>query len=225
MLLPIDTLLTPQEVHYCRQQLAAGPWQDGSLTAGTLAVQVKRNLQLDDHSEQALQLRQLILGKLQSHPLFVSATLPSRYFPPKFNCYQDGGHYGLHVDNAILALGSPEQLRSDVSCTLFLNSPDEYDGGELVIETRYGAQQVKLEAGSLIIYPSTSLHQVLPVTAGQRICSFFWIQSLIRDAHQREMLFELDQSVQALTVALGEGDAEVSRLSQLYHNLLREWAV
>ena len=225
MLLPIDQLFNHDEVAAMRQQLASAAWIDGALTAGSQARTVKNNLQLDDQSPVAAQLRDRILSRLSGHPLFISATLPNRIYPPKFNAYRDGGHYGLHVDNAVLSLADGHFLRSDISATLFLTGPDDYDGGELCIETQYGAQQVKLNAGDLIIYPATSLHHVAAVTRGERIAAFFWIESLVRDPFQREQLFELDQSIQQLTRTLGQGNEEVTRLSTIYHNLLRQWAI
>jgi len=224
MLLPIENFLTPEETVQCRELLYASEWIDGKATAGGLAAAVKNNLQLDDQCDAAVKIRSLIEAKLTQHPEIISACLPQRMYPPKFNCYQNGGHYGLHVDGAVMTRPDGQQVRTDVSATLFLTEPDSYDGGELMIETQYGAQAVKLNAGDLILYPSTSLHQVLPVTRGQRICSFMWFQSMVADAQQREMLFELDQSIQVLTADRGPKDEEVLRLSGLYHNLLRQWA-
>lgn len=224
MLLPIANLLSRAEVDDCRQLLAQGQWQEGKLTAGGQAAGVKANLQLNDDSDLGRQLQQFVLERLHSHPVFISAVLPKRIFPPKFNCYQDGGHYGLHVDNALLTTRDQQWLRSDVSATLFLTDPATYDGGDLVIETAFGAQTVKLEAGSLILYPSSSLHEVTPVTRGQRISAFFWTQSLVRTAAQREQLFDLDQTIQVLTAERGSADPQVRSLTGLYHNLLRSWA-
>ncbi|MCY0966915.1 Fe2+-dependent dioxygenase [Parathalassolituus penaei] len=225
MLLPIESLLSAEEVQQCRQLLFASEWQDGAATAGGLARTVKNNFQLDDNSDNARRLQDFVLHRLRQHPTFVSATLPEHIYPPKFNLYQNGGHYGQHVDSAVMTLASGQVLRTDVSATLFLCDPDDYDGGELQIETRYGMQSVKLPAGSLILYPSHSLHQVTPVTRGQRLCSFFWIQSLVRDSHNRELLFDLDQSIQSLTITHGNGHEDVVRLSQIYHNLLRQWSM
>ena len=169
-------------------------------------------------------LGQVITQAVKQHPLFVSATLPHTVFPPRFNCYQDGGHYGLHIDGSVMTLPDGRLMRSDVSATLFLSDADEYEGGELSIETQFGAQEVKLNAGDIIVYPSSSLHEVKPVTQGKRIASFFWVQSMVADPTQREQLFELDQSIQILTAQRGRDDNEVRRLSGLYHNLLRGWA-
>lgn len=222
MLIHIEQLLAPEEANQCLTLLTDAQWHDGQATAGGLARQVKHNLQLDDQLPQAVQVRQLIEQRLQHHPLFVSAALPHRIYPPKFNCYQNGGHYGSHVDGSVMSTAQGF-MRTDVSATLFLSPPDSYDGGELMIETQYGAQAVKLDAGDMIVYPSTSLHQVTPVTRGQRICSFLWVQSMVREASQRELLFDLDQSIQTLTQERGPEDDEVRRLSHVYHNLLRQW--
>lgn len=225
MLLPIESLLTPEEVQQARQLLFAGEWLDGASSAGGLARGVKNNFQFNDSSDTAQRLQEFIVHRLRQHPTFVSATLPQHIYPPKFNLYQNGGHYGQHVDSAVMTLSSGQVLRTDISATLFLTEPDDYDGGELQIETRYGIQSVKLPAGSMILYPSHSLHQVTPVTRGQRLCSFFWIQSLVRDSQNRELLFELDQSIQSLTIANGPDNDDVVRLSQIYHNLLRQWSM
>ena len=225
MLLEIHNVLSKEEVGQFRERLKAGNWLDGGKTAGSLARQVKNNLQLDDDSELAQSLRNQILRRLANHPLFISAALPALIYPPKFNCYENNGNYGAHIDSSLMHIpGSQLTLRSDVSVTLFLSEPDEYDGGELSIDMPFGRQAVKLQAGSLVLYPSTSLHQVTPVTRGARIASFFWLQSMVRDNHQRELLYGLDQSVQALTLELGGNHAEVVRLSGLYHNLLRQWS-
>lgn len=223
MLLPIEQILNPEEIIECRELLAGSEWQDGVQTAGAQAARVKSNQQLDDRSASALHLRKIILDRLGNHPLFISSALPTRIYPPKFNRYRDGGRYGLHVDSAIMALAEGGQLRTDISCTLFLCDADSYTGGELCIETQYGVQQVKLNAGDLILYPSNSLHQVKPVTAGERVAAFFWVQSMVRQAYRREQLFELDQAIQQLSIDRGVEDAEVRRLSAVYHNLLRDW--
>lgn len=225
MILQIEDIFPADQLARLRQLLDAANWQDGRHTAGAQAATVKSNLQLAEDDPLAIELGNHIIATLARHPLFVSAALPLRFFPPMFNRYANGGHYGLHVDNAIrYPLGSRDTVRSDLSCTLFLRDPEDYDGGELEIEDRYGCQQVKLPAGHLVLYPSTSLHQVTPVSRGSRLCAFFWIQSMVRDNSQREMLFDLDQSIQALTQRHGHGDAEVSRLTGIYHNLLRQWA-
>ena len=224
MLLAIPEILSKEEVAQYREHLVTAPWQDGKLTAGAQAAQVKTNLQLDDNAELTRHLSQTLLSRLTSHPTFVSATLANKIFPPKFNLYQHGGHYGLHVDNAIMTLANGESMRTDVSATVFFSELEDYEGGELAIETQYGAQEVKLNAGDMIVYPSTSLHEVKPVTKGNRICAFLWTQSLIKDNQQREQLFELDQSIQVLTMERGSDDFEVRRLSGIYHNLVRSWS-
>ena len=223
MLLPIENVLSAEEVLHFRQQLAAAPWQDGRASAGGQAMLVKDNLQLDDRSETAQTLRNVVLAHLASHPEFISAALPKKIFPPKFNCYQHGGHYGLHVDGAIMTLPDGQTMRTDLSVTLFLCDPDEYEGGELVIDSHLGVQEVKLAAGDLILYPSTSLHRVEPVTRGERVCAFFWAQSMVRDDTRRAMLFEMDQTIQRLRARLGETEETVSLTGQ-YHNLLRMWS-
>tara|TARA_R100000306_G_scaffold62548_2_gene73021 strand:+ start:53132 stop:53815 length:684 start_codon:yes stop_codon:yes gene_type:complete len=225
LLTEIPALLSDNEITTIRGRLATAEWVDGRQTAGSQARQVKRNLQLDDDSALAKELRDFIVRKLGSHPTFLSATLPYSIFPPRFNCYEHGGAYGLHVDNAIMTLPDQRLLRSDISATLFLSAPESYDGGELMIEGSFGAQSVKLDAGSLILYPSSSLHEVRPVTSGRRQAAFFWVQSMVRETHQREQLFELDQAIQVLSVDRGADDHEVRRLSALYHNLLRSWSV
>ena len=224
MLLPIENLLSANDVASSRKQLSTGNWLDGKLTAGGQAVRVKSNLQLDDNSACASGLRQLILSRLSACPEFISAALPKRIYPSKFNCYRNGGHYGLHVDSGIMTLPDGESLRTDISATLFLCEPEDYDGGELVIESQYGVQEVKLSAGDMILYPSTSLHEVRPVTRGERVCAFFWVQSMVRESQHRELLFDLDQSIQQLTKERGADCPEVRRLTGIYHNLIRGWA-
>lgn len=224
MLIPIDQLLDKNSVTTFRQHLDQTHWEDGAITAGSQAIHLKSNLQLATDDATGQKLGQHLLQLLGQHPLFLSAALPGKIFPPKFNCYQNGGHYGLHVDNAIMHLPNREVMRTDLSATLFLSEPEEYAGGELCIETQYGTQEVKLAAGDMILYPSTSLHTVKPVTTGKRICAFFWIESLVRDSGQREILFDLDQSIQTLTSDRGATDSEVRRLSGIYHNLIRQWS-
>lgn len=225
MLLHIHNVLTPEQINTIRQQLEQAEWIDGKKTAGNQAAAIKSNLQLDDQSSLAQELSNKLLNILGNHPQFIAGALPHKIFPPKYNCYQEGGAYGKHVDNAIMPLpNSPQLLRTDISATLFLSEPEDYDGGELTIETTYGEQTVKLAAGDLVLYPSTSLHQVTPVTRGSRLCAFFWIQSMVRNASHREMLYELDQSIQTLTRERGLEDSEVNKLTGIYHNLVREWA-
>lgn len=224
MLLPIPNVLDKSTIAQFRCALDKAAWQDGKLTAGGQAVHVKANQQIQDQSELAIELGNYILKILGGHPQFLSAALPKKIFPPKFNRYSNAEHYGLHVDNAIMHLPDNQIMRTDLSATLFLSDPEEYEGGELAIETNYGAQEVKLSAGDLILYPSTSLHQVQEVVKGARVCSFFWIESMVRDNQQREMLYDLDQSIQTLTVERGADDSEVCSLTGVYHNLVRTWA-
>lgn len=225
MLIPIENVLSKDEVLHFRQQLAAADWQDGAMTAGTLARSAKANLQLEDGSALAVALGNHILRKLGNHPAFISAALPHRIFPPKFNCYRNGGAYGLHVDSALMAVGGTElTVRSDLSATLFLSEPDEYDGGELQIDGPFGVQAVKLGAGDMVLYPSSSLHQVTPVTRGERIASFFWIQSMVQQQDDRTLLFDLDRAIQGLTPD-STTRPDLITLTQVYHNLLRRWAV
>lgn len=225
MLIVVENVLSKEEVAQFKGHLEQAAWQDGLQSAGTLAAGVKQNQQLDENTELAIQLGNHILRRLGSNPLFVSAALPDKIYPPRFNRYRDGGHYGAHVDGAVMPLpGNHGTLRSDLSATLFLCEPDEYDGGELTIETAFGAQQVKLNAGDLVLYPSSSLHRVEPVTRGTRTCSFFWIQSMVRDEGKRTLLFDLDQSIQSLTPRQPKSDADILQLTGVYHNLLRRWA-
>lgn len=225
MLLCIPNLLTKEQVAACRAKLETADWQDGRLTAGSVAIHVKANLQLPQTSPVAQELGDLILDALAKHPLFLSAALPNKIFPPMFNRYEGGGHYGTHVDNAIRYVpGTAVKVRTDVSTTVFFSEAEDYDGGELVIEDAFGAQEVKLSAGDAVVYPATSLHQVRPVTRGARYAAFFWTQSMVRDDTQRALLYDLDQSVQALTAELGSDHAQVRQLSWIYHNLLRQWA-
>ena len=224
MLIVIEGLLSADEVAQFRQHLEAAQWEAGSNTAGEVARAVKANQQLPDDGELAIALGNHILRKLGNHPQFVSAALPQAIYPPKFNRYAEGGHYGIHVDSAVMQMpGHQQSLRTDLSATVFLCEPEEYEGGELIIEDKFGAQPVKLNAGDMVLYPSSSLHQVLPVTAGARVCSFFWIQSLVRDDAHRELLYDLDQSVQAVRMEWGSQHGEVNRLTSIYHNLLRQW--
>lgn len=225
MLIAIDQVLSLEEVRQFRQALDAADWEDGLSTAGTLASVVKRNQQLPDGCDTSVQLGQHILRRLAAHPLFISAALPSKIYPPKFNRYAGGGSYGAHVDSAVMQIpGTQLTLRSDLSATLFLAEPDEYDGGELEIEGPFGVQAVKLAAGDMVLYPSSSLHRVTPVTRGARIASFFWIESLVPDEGERALLFDLDQAVQELTLATHADDPRLLKLSGVYHNLLRRWA-
>lgn len=224
MLLHIPDVLNAEQVAQMRAALETADWTDGRETVGTQGAQVKRNQQLPDGSPLRRQLGQQVQAALARHPLYHAATLPQRMLPPRFNRYADGGQYGFHVDGAVMALRDDGvQLRSDISCSLFLNEPQDYDGGELIISDTYGEHEVKLPAGDLIIYPSSSLHRVAPVTRGARLASFFWVQSLIRDDGRRRLLFELDTSIQTLS-RTGADAAAVLQLTGVYHNLLRQWA-
>ncbi len=226
MLIPIEGVLSKDEVREFRRLLDAAEWQDGLKTAGTLARAVKRNRQLADGSPLAVELGNRILRKLGSTPLFISAALPSRIYPPKFNRYSDGGTYGAHVDSAVMQVpGTSISVRSDLSATLFLAEPEEYEGGELQIEGPFGIQSAKLAAGDMVLYPSSSLHQVTPVTAGARVASFMWIQSMVQSDSARTLLFDLDQAIQGLTAAVAPDDPRLLKLTAVYHNLLRQWAV
>ena len=227
MLLHVPAILDAAQVAHFREALDGGEWIDGKATVGPQGAQVKRNQQLVDGSPLARELGAAVLAALAASPLYHSAVLPLRTLPPRFNRYQGGGTYGLHVDGSVMHVATPGQppgtLRTDVSCTLFLCEPDEYDGGELVVHDTYGEHEVKLPAGDLVVYPSSSLHRVEPVTRGARLASFFWVQSMVRDDAQRRMLFELDASIQSLT-ASGVDRAALLQLTGLYHNLLRRWA-
>jgi len=223
MLLHIPEVLAGDALARVRQSLEAADWTDGRETVGAQGAQVKRNQQLPDASSLKLELGDLVLAALQRSPLFFAAALPLKILPPRFNRYAGGGEYGFHVDGSVMRLGGGGQLRSDVSCTLFLNDPDEYDGGELIVSDTYGEHEVKLPAGDMILYPSSSLHKVMPVTRGARLASFFWVQSMIRDDARRRMLFEMDASIETLRLGGADRDA-VLRLTGIYHNLLRQWA-
>jgi PKHD-type hydroxylase len=225
MLITIDALLSPTELADIRAVLDQAEWVDGRMTAGSQSAEIKRNAQIPLDSPVLPNLQNRMLRALTSNPTWLSATLPAQILPPMFNRYEGGQTFGVHVDNAIRVIpGEGRQIRTDVSCTVFLSEPDEYDGGELIVEGHYGAQSVKLAAGSAVVYPSTSLHQVTPVTRGARVASFFWIQSMLRDAAKREMLFDLDQSIQSLGGDLGANAPDVVRLTGIYHNLIRQWA-
>lgn len=225
MMLHVPEVLTRDQVAEIRATLEATDWVDGRETVGPQGAQVKRNRQLPETSPVGRQLGEVVLQALAKNSLFFSAALPLRTVPPLFNRYEGGEHYGLHVDGSVRRVpGSMLSLRTDLSSTLFLCDPEDYDGGELVVVDTYGTHEVKLPAGDLILYPSSSLHRVLPVTRGVRVCSFFWTQSMVRDDNKRSMLFELDQTIQKLR-ALQNGDSEETlALTGHYHNLLRMWA-
>jgi PKHD-type hydroxylase len=224
MLIQIPDVLTAEQVAECRKALDEAEWVDGRVTAGPQSARAKDNMQLPENSPAAQRLGELILDMLQRNPLFVTAALPLRVFPPLFNRYMGGQSFGTHVDNSIRQVaGTAHRIRTDLSATLFFSGPEEYDGGELLVEDTYGTQSVKLPAGHMILYPSTSLHQVRPVTRGARICSFFWIQSMVRDDGQRTLLFDLDMAIQRIRQD-HPGHATGVQLTGIYHNLLRRWA-
>jgi len=223
MLLHLPDVLRHDELVLLRQQLQHADWTDGRETVGAQGAQVKRNEQLADASPLKAELGALVLAAVQRHPLFFAAALPLKILPPRFNRYQGGGTYGFHVDGAVMAHGAHGHLRSDVSCTLFLSAPDDYEGGELVISDTYGEHEVKLPAGDLILYPSSSLHQVNPVTAGARLASFFWVQSMVPDEAQRRLLWETDTALERLRRSQAD-PAAVLQLTGVYHNLLRRWS-
>jgi PKHD-type hydroxylase len=224
MLHHIASVLTKAQVQHARERLAASDWIDGRVTAGFQSAQTKHNIQLPEKSPVARELGDTILSALGANPHFMSAALPNKIFPPLFNCYQQGHSFGNHVDNAIRPVrGTAVKIRTDLSMTLFLSEPDEYDGGELMMEDTYGSKAVKLEAGDMVLYPSTSLHRVEPITRGARISSFFWLQSMIRSDEQRRILFDLDQSIQGITADYPQ-DPRLVSLTGVYHNLLRQWA-
>jgi PKHD-type hydroxylase len=225
MLITIEQVLTKDEVRQFRAHLEHAAWQDGAASGGTLARQVKRNRQVDDSAEVAIQLGNHIVRTIGSHPLFVSAALPRKIYPPRFNRYETDGGYGLHVDSAIMHVPhSHLSVRTDLAATLFLSEPDEYQGGELEIEGEFGGQAIKLNAGDMVLYPASSLHRVAPVTAGARVASFFWVESLVGDAAAPATLFDLDQAIQQLTPLLAADDARLLKLTNVYHNLVRRWA-
>ena len=224
MMLHIPHVLTPDQVATMRAALDAAGWTDGRATVGPQGAQVKRNRQLPEAAPLTSELGGVILAALARHPLYISAALPLRTAPPLFNSYAGGEHYGDHVDGSIRSMpGAALPLRTDLSCTLFLTDPEDYDGGELVVSDTYGMHEVKLPAGDMILYPSSSVHRVEAVTQGERVCSFFWVQSLVRDDARRAMLHELDQTIQRLRMQVGDSTDVVS-LTSHYHNLLRMWA-
>jgi PKHD-type hydroxylase len=226
MLVQIPKLLSAEQVQAITTRLDAAdtPWIDGRATAGHQGARVKDNRQIDESSPLARALGDVILATLERHPLFISAALPHRVYPPMFNSYEGGMQFGNHVDGAVrLMPGSGEKIRTDISATLFLAAPDSYDGGELLIEDTYGTHAVKLAAGDLVLYPASSLHRVAPVTRGRRLASFFWVQSMVRDDAQRAILFDLDRSIQRLNANVADDPALVD-LTGVYHNLLRQWS-
>ena len=224
MLLQIPEVLNAEQVAHARRLLDAADWVDGRVTAGRQSAQVKHNLQLPEDHPVAHELSDLILTALQSSSLFASAALPLRIFPPLFNLYRGGQSFGNHVDNAVRQIaGTPLRIRTDLSATLFLAEPQEYDGGELIVEDTYGVHEVKLPAGHMVLYPSSSLHRVQPVTKGARLASFFWVQSMVRDDAARTVLFDLDTAIQRLSADMPDHPSVV-QLTAVYHNLVRRWA-
>jgi len=228
MMLEIPQVLNAEQVRHCRQRLQAARWSDGKSTAGHGARSAKDNLQLPADSREGVELGQMILDAIGQNALFVAATLPLKVLPPMFNCYQGGGTYGNHVDNAIRVLGGgapggSQHLRADISCTLFLSDPDEYEGGDLTVQDTYGTHTARLPAGHALVYPSSSLHRVTPVTRGARLAAVFWIQSFVRSDERRSTLLELDSAIQHLMQKLPDDPALV-QLTGVYHNLLRQWA-
>lgn len=223
MIIRIPQVLNPEQLRAVRARLESASWVDGRVSAGYQGARVKDNRQLAEGEALAAELGDLILAALERNPLFISSTLPNRVYPPMFNRYDGGMTFGNHVDNGLRMLpGSGLKIRTDISCTLFLNEPEDYDGGELCIEDSYGSQSVKLAAGDLIAYPAGSVHRVNPVTRGARLASFFWVQSMVRDNGHRRLLFDLDQAVQRLTAGNADGEA-LLQLTGTYHNLLRLW--
>lgn len=229
MLLHVPEVLDRDAIRRCREVLYGASWVDGKVTAGTQSEQVKNNTQLPEACEEARQLRTLVLDHLSKSALFFTAALPRKIYPPLFNRYAGSANsFGNHVDNAVRThAASGNHVRTDLSATLFFCDPDEYDGGELVIEDTFGHHKVKLPAGDLILYPASSVHRVEPVTRGARVCSFFWIESMVRDTEQRRLLFDLDMAIMSLRqqqAARGSDSPEVVKLTSCYHNLVRMWA-
>ena len=224
MLVHIPQVLKPEQLRAARARLEAAQWVDGRVSAGYQGARVKDNRQLSEDGQLAHELADMVLAALERNPLFISSTLPNRVYPPMFNRYEQGMNFGNHVDNGVRMLpGSGQKIRTDLSCTLFLSEPQDYDGGELCIEDTYGSHAVKLPAGDLMVYPASSVHRVNPVTRGARLASFFWVQSMVRDDGQRRLLFDLDRAVQKLTATQADGEALV-QLTGTYHNLLRMWS-
>ncbi len=224
MLLQIPDILTPEQVKEFREILDKANWIDGKATAGYQSMQVKDNMQLPQDSKEAKMLGEQILIALEKNPTFISAALPNKVFPPLFNSYSEGQNFGTHIDNAIRHVpNTPFRIRTDLSATLFLSDPLDYEGGELVVEDTYGLHKVKLPAGHMILYPASSLHYVKAVSKGQRVASFFWIQSMVRDDAKRTLLFDLDNSIRTVLRDMPEHESSV-HLTGIYHNLLRRWA-
>jgi len=221
----IPNVLSKEQVAEFRQMMETANWVGGKVTAGTLSASVKQNQQLSEQDPLTHHLSELVIQAIWKHPVFQAAALPCQIIPPLFNRYDEHESFGFHVDNSIrLIRGTAQQMRTDLSCTLFLSEPEEYEGGDLVIEDTYGYHEVKLPAGDVVLYPATSLHEVSSIIRGTRFASFFWVQSMIRDDAERHMLFNLDQSIQSLRMQLGDQHEEVIKLTNLYHNLMRKWA-
>jgi PKHD-type hydroxylase len=225
MMIQIPEVLTAAQVADVRRLIDNADWVDGNVTSGRQAALAKRNRQLPEDSPAAKRAGEIVLDALGRNALFVAAALPAKVWPPLFNRYASGERFAMHVDNAVrLGRGGADRLRSDLSATLFLSDPASYDGGELTVEDTYGAHAAKLAAGDVIVYPASSLHHVTPVTSGERVASFFWIQSMVRDDSRRRLLFEMDVAVQQVAAELGQGHESVVALTGTYHNLLRMWA-
>lgn len=224
MIVQIPDVLSAEQLRSAREALLAADWVDGRVTAGHQGARVKQNRQLAEGSALAREMGDMVLAALERHPLFISAALPACVYPPMFNRYEGGESFGNHVDNALrLMPGNVQRMRTDLSATLFLTNPEDYDGGELLIEDTYGAQSIKLPAGQLVLYPSTSLHRVEPVSRGSRLACFFWVQSMVRDTGQRALLLDLDTAIQRLAQTEADEAARL-QLTGCYHNLLRMWA-
>lgn len=225
MMIEIPALLGAEDIARVREIVDKAEWIDGNATSGHQSALAKRNTQLPEGSPAAREAGAIILDALGRSPLFIAAALPLKVFPPLFNAYEGGEAFGVHVDSAVrIQRGSEFRVRSDLSMTVFLEDPGAYDGGELIAEDQFGAQAVKLPAGHAILYPSSSLHRVEPVTRGRRVASFFWIQSMVRDGEARRTLFELDSAIQTIAQDRGQGDPSIIQLTGVYHNLLRRWA-
>lgn len=225
MLVKVEGVLSKEEVAHCRSVLEGTPWVDGKITAGAQSALAKKNLQIPEDAPQARALGEIILRALARSPGFNSAAVPFRVFPPLFNRYDVGMKFGAHVDNAIRFIAGPNfRVRTDLSATLFLSEPDDYDGGDLVIEDTFGTQSVKFAAGDMVLYPASSLHRVEEITRGSRWASFFWIQSMIKDDGARTLLHQLDQSIIKTRAELGDTHEAVLGLTAVYHNLMRKWA-
>ncbi len=224
MIVQVPNVLNAEQIAHCREVMNRAAWIDGRVTAGYQSAVVKNNRQLPENSPEARELGEMIVAVLERTPLFITAALPHRVFPPLFNRYESGETFGAHLDNSIRQIpGTPYRIRTDISATLFLSAPEDYDGGELVIDDVYGAHAVKLPAGDMVVYPASSLHHVNPVTRGERLASFFWVQSMVRDDGARTVLFDLDMAINKVNQAIPNHGAVVE-LTNCYHNLLRRFA-